>query len=383
MLHLGVSPGNRRTYVRAQDRLRYLMYSTKMDDLHQHDFEHLPFIEWVVHHPMSVEHQAILLRHHSTLVRELNTLKPSRLFSFLIGRKVLNFQDEAVILHRKSSEFAVNAAFLHILKLKGDRAFKAFCDGLRSRCGAHQGYLAELLEGTIGENMSDLIDIFKIVSYHVALARPLGWAALPRDLGVPVRVIESCKRENRLGSHRLVHCLIRWMDCRTDAERLLDELVNSLYRLNLGYVATGVEALRVTMPQEGESETSELTAADIPVVKTTVHTKVPGSEVADSVMTEEDVSLDKSELVDGRSNGRRSVVRSENSSGQSRTASADTGVHVGSSRSTSAQTGGYFGPTRSRTLHPVKGGASGFRKGFEKRQVQTPDSGVAMSVEAN
>ncbi|XP_019628355.1 PREDICTED: uncharacterized protein LOC109472931 [Branchiostoma belcheri] len=226
MLHLGVTPGNRRTYVRAQDRLRYLLYSTKMDDLHQHDFEHLPFIEWVVHHPMSVEHQAILLRHHSTLVRELNTLKPSRLFSFLIGRKVLNFQDEAVILHRKSSEFAVkaaflhilklkgdrafkafcgcsssefavNAAFLHILKLKGDRAFKAFCDGLRSRCGAHQGYLAELLEGTIGENMSDLIDIFKIVSYHVALARPLGWAALPRDLGVPVRVIESCKRENR------------------------------------------------------------------------------------------------------------------------------------------------------------------------------------------
>ncbi|XP_019628538.1 PREDICTED: uncharacterized protein LOC109473071 [Branchiostoma belcheri] len=174
------------------------------------------------------------------------------------------------------------------------------------------------------------------------------------------------------------------MDCRTDAERLLDELVNSLYRLNLGYVANGVEALRVTMPQEGESETSELTAADIPVVKTTVHTKVPGSEVADSVMTEEDVSLDKSEITDGRSNGRRSGVRSENSSGhQSRTASADTGVHLGSTRSASAEPEVYFGPTRSRTLHPVKGGASGFRKGFEKRQVQTPDSGVALSVDVN
>lgn len=155
------------------------------------DFEMLPWVQWLDvgeisiklkrafwrnnHHgvydaePLTEEQRRIFRYLYPILLQEINTKKPSKLLHFLIGRGVLFWQDVVIIQHQRQTDMERNrylqtrssyiarngcplhwcsltcSPFLRILMSRGQEAYYSLIDGLRSRYGAWQGYLADLL----------------------------------------------------------------------------------------------------------------------------------------------------------------------------------------------------------------------------------------------
>ncbi|XP_078594865.1 uncharacterized protein LOC144872480 [Branchiostoma floridae x Branchiostoma japonicum] len=205
--------------------------------------------------PLTLEQKLLLHRYRKELVTELYTAPPSRLFHYLIGKGALTLPDVRVIKADKLKETAVNKAFLKRLAAKGERGFLAFCDGLRSRHGAWQGYLAELLDGHVMSMVGDdFLQLLKVVSLNIVQYLPQGWTRLVRLLGVTPRELETCKRQNKLRTHQVLHALTLWVGARVDQDDLIKQLLSALKRIRCGKVADLVQSLYSDLKQKYQDE---------------------------------------------------------------------------------------------------------------------------------
>ncbi|XP_066283244.1 uncharacterized protein [Branchiostoma lanceolatum] len=205
--------------------------------------------------PLTLEQKLLFHRYRRELITELFTAPPSRLFHYLIGKGALTLPDVRVIKADKLKETAVNKAFLKRIAAKGERGYLAFCDGLRSRHGAWQGYLAELLDGHVMSMVGDdFLQLLKVVSLNIVQYLPQGWTRLVRLLGVTPRELETCKRQNKLRTHQVLHALTLWVGARVDQDDLITQLLSALKRIRCGKVADLVQSLYADLKQKYQDE---------------------------------------------------------------------------------------------------------------------------------
>ncbi|KAI8504231.1 hypothetical protein Bbelb_182990 [Branchiostoma belcheri] len=298
--------------------------------------------------PLTLEQKLLFHRYRRELVNELFTAPPSRLFHYLIGKGALTLPDRyrllswtmvliltvvlavvltvvlalvltavlvvvltavlAVVLTAVLAvvltvvlavvltvvlavvkETAVNKAFLKRIAAKGERGYLAFCDGLRSRHGAWQGYLAELLEGHVMSMVGDevrraatrpgnvctlpkpdksamlthstdvipalyFLQLLKVVSLNIVQYLPQGWTRLVRLLNVTPRELETCKRQNKLRTHQVLHALMLWVGARVDQDDLIKQLLSALKRIHCAKVADLVQSLYSDLKQKYQDE---------------------------------------------------------------------------------------------------------------------------------
>lgn len=178
------------------------------------------------------------------LLQEINTARPSKLLHFLVGKGVLYWQDVVVIQHNRQTDLEMNPVFLRILLTRGEEGFYGFMEGLRSRHGGWQGYLADMIEMQFNPIIiRDLLDIFKIVCHDLTKLTPVGWSALPRVLGLPKEKIERARRQNRLLVNQALHSLLLWSGHRDDKEEVLNDLLIGLMKINRNEIAESIVRL--------------------------------------------------------------------------------------------------------------------------------------------
>jgi len=207
----------------------------------KYDKERLVWDQWIDIEPMTEEQQTTLRKLCPVLLQELHTKHPSKLCHFLVGRGTMTWQDVVVVEHLRQTDLERNSPFLKILQTKGQQGFKAFVEALRSRHGAWQGYLADLLENKCDfDVLQDLLGVYKIICHDLIKVMSVGWSALPRALGLSQKEIEKCRRQNKLLVNQCLHSLILWTGMRTDTSNLVTELVRGLEAIKRFDIAGGM-----------------------------------------------------------------------------------------------------------------------------------------------
>lgn len=207
----------------------------------KYDKERLVWDQWIDIEPMTEEQRITLRKLCPILLQELHTKHPSRLCHFLVGRGTMTWQDVVVIEHLRQTDMERNSPFLKIIQTRGRQGFKAFVEALRSRHGAWQGYLAELLENKCDfEVLQDLLGVYKIICHDLIKVMSVGWSALPRALGLSMKEIEICRRQNKLLTNQVLHSLILWTGHRTDKSNLVSDLIRGLEAIKRFDIAGGV-----------------------------------------------------------------------------------------------------------------------------------------------
>nr|XP_002125409.1 uncharacterized protein LOC100183605 [Ciona intestinalis] len=212
------------------------------------DFERLPWIQWLNIEPMTTRQKTAFQLLYPILLQEINTKKPSKLLHYLVGKGVLFWQDVVVIQHGRQTDLERNSPLLKIIWTRGKAGFTGLVDGLRSRYGGWQGYLADMLELKYNmANTRDMMDIYKVICHDLVKVMPVGWSALPRVLGMSNSHIEKCRRENKLLANQLLHCLLISSSQHFNKDHLLSKLLSALHVINRDDIADGIAILLNTM----------------------------------------------------------------------------------------------------------------------------------------
>ncbi|CAK8696872.1 uncharacterized protein LOC143459707 [Clavelina lepadiformis] len=235
-------------------------YKTK--DWHL-DFERLPWVQWFDIDPLTKQQNQLFSLLYPILLQEINTKKPSSLLHFLVGKGVLFWQDVVIIETSRQTDLERNTPFLKIIATRGQAGYKGLIEGLRSRYGAWQAYLADMLEGKVSlVALRDMMDLYKIVCHDLIKIVPVGWTALPRVLGLTAKNIDKCRRHNKLQSNQVLHSLLMWTGQRTDTNQLLAQLLTGLRRINRQEIADGLIVLLNTIHGMQEAGGSMLAKGD-------------------------------------------------------------------------------------------------------------------------